>query len=564
MIQRARGNPWAITMTLVLGFFMVLLDLTIVNIAIPSIIDSLKAGLDQILWVLNAYTLTYAVLLITAGRLGDRYGQRNLFVVGLALFTLASAACGFAQDPNQLIVARVIQGIGGALLTPQTLAILTQVFPPERRGAAFGVWGAVAGVATVAGPVLGGVLVTWGLGGLFAHSDHWRWIFYVNVPIGIVAFTLTLLVVPDLRPGRGAGLELIGVVMASVSLLLITFGLIEGQRYDWGTIRTLNGVAITIPEILGAGVAVMLLFFLWDHFRRTPLVPGALFRDRNFAVMNWVAAALQFGMVGMFLPLTIYLQSALGFSAIKAGLTLVPMSLVSMVVAPNAGRLADRIGGKYIVMFGLVAFAAGLALIDAMAWSNSDWYTFLPGALVSGLGMGCTFAPLSTVAMRNVQPQLAGAASGLMNAIRQLGAVLGSSVIGAILQNRLAVTLHDQAVQYAANLPPQARQPFIDGFSSAARGGLELGRQTSSAAGLGASRLPPALAHQLAVAAHDVFLYGFIYAMRPTLAIAVAVLLVGAISCVAVRRRKRPSGTQVLWVGREELNDSEETAAPAA
>src|SRR3989440_11732918 len=192
-MTKARNNPWAVLVFLCLGFFMVLLDVTIVNIAIPSMVDGLKASLDQVLWVLNAYTLTYAVLLITAGRLGDRFGQRNLFAIGLAVFTLASAACGLAQDPDQLIVARVVQAVGGALLTPQTLAILTTIFPPARRGAAFGIWGGVAGLATIAGPTIGGALIT--------YTD-WPWIFFINVPLGIGALVATFLIVPDLRPGR--------------------------------------------------------------------------------------------------------------------------------------------------------------------------------------------------------------------------------------------------------------------------------------------------------------------------------------------------------------------------
>ena len=549
MIERARANPWITLLVLCLGFFMVLLDLTIVNIAIPSIIDALKAGLDQILWVLNAYTLTYAVLLITAGRLGDRFGQRNVFAAGLALFTVASAACGLAQDPNQLIVSRIVQGVGGAMLTPQTLAILTQIFPAERRGAAFGVWGAVAGVATITGPVLGGALVTW---------VDWRWIFYVNLPVGVVTLAMALVLVPDLRPGRRAGLELVGVLLASAALFLMTFGLIEGQRYDWSTITTWRGVHVTIPEVIGAGAVVLVLFLVWDHFRKTPLVPMSLFRDRNFAIMNWVSFALTFGMIGMFLPLTIYLQSALGFTAIKAGLTLVPMSVVSMIVAPNAGRLADRIGGKYIVMLGLTLFAAGMTIIDARAWSNSDWLTFLPGTLVAGLGLGCTFAPLATVAMRNVRPQMAGAASGVMNTLRQLGGAVGGATVGAVLQNRLAASLHDQAVSYSSQLPPPARQPFVNAFSKAAGGGLEVGRQSSSAAGQSLGNLPPQVAHQVAQVAHDVFLYGFIYAMRPTLAVPIAALVVGAISCLALKRYRRPSGVEAKPA------QQEDTAVPAA
>jgi len=518
---------------LCLGFFMVLLDLTIVNIAIPSMVDGLHASLDQVLWVLNAYTLTYAVLLITSGRLGDRFGQRTIFLIGLAVFTLASAACGLAQDPNQLIVARVVQAVGGALLTPQTLAILTSIFPPERRGAAFGVWGGIAGLATIAGPVLGGVLTT--------YLD-WRWIFYVNVPIGIVALIATLVVIPDLRPGRAASIEPIGVLLASGGLLAITYGLIEGQRYSWGTVTTVAGVPITIPAILVAGAVLLVLFFVWDARRASPLVPMALFRDRNYSVMNWVGAALNFAMIGLFLPLTIFLQSALGFTALKAGLTMLPMSLVSMFLAPVAGRLADRLGGKYILMTGLALFGAGMAWVDLSASIDTTWLTLLPGLVIGGIGLGCTFAPMATVAMRNVQPQLAGAASGVLNTTRQVGGAIGSAVIGAVLQNQLAASLHDQAVHYAAQLPAQmpaaAKQRFIDGFSHAASSGFAVGASSSSAAGQ-VSGLPPQVAEQMARIAHDVFAYAFIDAMRPTLLVPVAALVIGALSCLAIKRRSR-------------------------
>jgi EmrB/QacA subfamily drug resistance transporter len=518
---------------LCLGFFMVLLDLTIVNIAIPSMVDGLHASLDQVLWVLNAYTLTYAVLLITSGRLGDRFGQRTIFLIGLAVFTLASAACGLAQDPNQLIVARVVQAVGGALLTPQTLAILTSIFPPERRGAAFGVWGGIAGLATIAGPVLGGVLTT--------YLD-WRWIFYVNVPIGIVALIATLVVIPDLRPGRAASIEPIGVLLASAGLLAITYGLIEGQRFSWGTVTTVAGVPITIPAILVAGVVLLVLFFVWDSRRASPLVPVVLFRDRNYSVMNWVGAALNFAMIGLFLPLTIFLQSALGFTALKAGLTMLPMSLVSMFLAPVAGRLADRLGGKYILMTGLALFGAGMAWVDLSASIDTTWLTLLPGLVIGGIGLGCTFAPMATVAMRNVRPQLAGAASGVLNTTRQVGGAIGSAVIGAVLQNQLAASLHDQAVHYAAQLPAQmpaaAKQQFIDGFSHAASSGFEVGASSSSAAGQ-VSGLPPQVAEQIARIAHDVFAYAFIDAMRPTLLVPVAALVIGALSCLAIKRRSR-------------------------
>ncbi|MDQ6771970.1 MAG: DHA2 family efflux MFS transporter permease subunit [Candidatus Dormibacteraeota bacterium] len=528
-MSRLRGNPWAILVVLCLGFFMVLLDITIVNIAIPSMIDGLQAGLDQILWVLNAYTLTYAVLLITTGRLGDRFGQRNLFVIGLVVFTVASAICGLAQNPDQLIASRVAQGIGGALLTPQTLAILTTIFPAERRGVAFGVWGGIAGIATITGPTLGGALVTY---------LSWRWIFYVNVPIGVAAVALALYIIPDLRPGRRTRIDPIGVLLASAGLFLITFGLIEGQRYNWSNFHTWGWLTISIPEIIGGGVLLMAAFFAYDFFQTTPLVPLSLFRDVNYAVMSWVSAALSFGMIGLFLPLTIYLQSALGFSAIKAGLTLVPMSLVSMFLAPVAGRIADRFPGQLIVAGGLLLFALGMGYIDLVAAPDSTFWTFLPGTLLAGIGLGGTFAPLATVGLRNVRPRMAGAASGVLNTVRQLGGAVGSAVVGAVLQNQLATHLHQEAVKSAAQLPPAFQQRFVDAFSQAAAGGLSVGRGQTGA-NLPAGQVPPQVASQIARLAHDTFTNAFIGAMRPTLLVPVILLLVGAVSCLAIPVRRR-------------------------
>src|ERR671937_801932 len=424
LMANLKANPWVVLVVLCMGFFMILLDITIVNIAIPSMIDGLKASLDQVLWVLNSYTLTYAVLLITAGRLGDIFGPRNVFAAGMAVFVAGSAFCGLAQDPQHLIAARIVQGVGGAALTPQTLALLTSLFPAERRGAAFGIWVAVAGIAAVAGPTLGGFLVTWA---------SWRWIFYVNVPVGIVAFIATFLVVPDIRPGRRPRLDLVGVILASGGLFGIVFGLIEGQRYDWGAIWG----AITIPEVIAAGAIVWALFMGWELFQTEPLVPLSLFANRNFSLMNWVGAALAMGMFGLFLPLTIYFQSVLGYAALNAGLAMAPMPLTSMVTAPWAGRFADRIGGKYILMAGLFFFGAGMAYVAWVASPSSHWYNFLPGLLLGGVGMGCTFAPLVTVAMRNVEPRQAGSASGILNTPRQVGGAVGLAVVGAVLQNRL-------------------------------------------------------------------------------------------------------------------------------
>src|SRR5437667_976735 len=462
-MAQARTNPWLVLLVLTTGFFMILLDTTIVNVAIPAMSTGLNTTLDQILWVLNAYILVYAVLLITAGRLGDLYGQRNLFAIGRFVFTVASALCGVSQSPGQLIAARILQGVGGALLTPQTLSILTTIFPPERRGAAFGVWGGVAGLATLAGPTVGGAIITY---------IDWRWIFFINVPIGIAALIATFIVIPDLRPGRHHGWDFVGTVVATAGLFAIVFGLIEGQRYNWGQVES---YPFTIPEVIGAGVVLVILFIIWERYQAEPLVPLSLFADRNFTVANWIAAAISFGMLSAFLPITIYLQSVRGFSALTAGLTLAPMSLTSMIVAPFAGRMADRFGGKYILMAGISVFAVGFGTLTFVAGPDSTWINFLVPAIVAGAGMGMTFAPMTTVAMRNIEPRIAGSASAVLNTIRHLGAVIGSAVIGALLQKQLATTLHDQAASQAAKQPASVRDQFIATFSNVTANDTDIG-----------------------------------------------------------------------------------------
>jgi EmrB/QacA subfamily drug resistance transporter len=541
-MAQARTNPWLVLVVLTSGFFMILLDTTIVNVAIPAMSAGLNTTLDQILWVLNAYILTYAVLLITAGRLGDLYGQRNLFAIGLLVFTLASALCGFSQNATELILARILQGVGGAILTPQTLAIITTLFPPERRGAAFGIWGGVAGLATIAGPTVGGAIVTY---------IDWRWIFFVNVPIGIAALIATFAIIPDLRPGRRHGWDVMGVLLSTAGLFAVVFGLIEGQRFNWGEI---GSYGITIPEVIIGGVVLLALFIVWERFQSEPLMPLALFRDRNFAVANWIAAAISFGMLSLFLPIVIYLQSVRGFTALTAGLTFAPMSLTSMFVAPFAGRFADKVGGKYILLTGISLFTIGFGLVTFVAGPNSTWLTFLVPAIIAGAGMGMTFAPMTTVAMRNISPQMSGAASGILNTTRQLGAAIGSAVVGALLQNHLATTLHDQAVSHASALPAQFRDQFVAAFSTVARNGFEIGTGQNGAklpAGI-----PPAVQHQLTALAHDVFVSAYIDAMKGTLVVPIVFLAFTALTTLLIRRRQRPAASQAERV--------EETVAAAA
>jgi len=542
-VRKYAGNPWLVLLVVSLGFFMTLLDLTIVNIAIPNMITKLNASLDDVLWVINAYALVLAVLVITTGRLGDLIGPRILFMSGVAVFTLASAACGLSPSPGWLIGFRAVQGLGAAMLMPQTLTIITNTFPPERRGAAFGVWGAVAGVATIAGPTLGGLLVS---------AFDWRWIFFVNLPIGVIVLLITPVLIPDLRLGRRHRFDIPGVLLASAALLAICYGLVEGQKYDWGTITSF----ISIPLVLGVGVVLLAAFLVYQKLTQgqEPLVPFAVFRDRNYAVVNWVSGVLAIGMMGIFLPFTIYLQSVLGFSALKAGLVMAPASLISLPIAPVAGRLTDRIGGKYILMSGLLLFGFGMGWLALIAHPDSSWQDFLVPLMVAGIGMGCTFAPLVTTAMRNIQPQMAGAASGVLNTVRQVGLVIGTAAVGALLQNRLVSEMTSQATARSAALPAQVRGRFITEIQNTARNGIQVGAGQNGGMSK-QSGLPANLVAEVARIGHDVFTFGYVNAMRSTMVLPVVLLTIGALSCLAIKQQKRPAGPRPA---------AEATAADAA
>ncbi len=525
--KRVRGarhkNPWAALVVLCLGSFMILLDTTIVNNALPSMVPSLGASVDQMLWVLDAYLLVFAALLIPAGRLGDVMGQRNLFVVGPALFTVASAACGLAQDPGQIIAARVAQGMGAAMLSPQTLALISIIFPPQSRGAALGIAMGMIGLAAVSGPTLGGLIVT--------HLS-WRWVFYVNVPVGVVAILLSFLFVPEPRASKAHGLDPFGIVLATVALFAIVFGLIEGQRYGWGEIFSF----ITIPEVIGAGVILLAGFLAWEIFYPEPLVPLSLFSNRSFSVTISLGALTWFALYGFLFILIIYLQVVLGMSALRSGLTALPMTLALTLIAPFSGLLAGRFGARYILSSGLALFAAGIGAVATVASRDSGSLTFTLPLLVAGLGMGATFAPLTTEAMQEVPPALAGAASGILNSTRQLGSAIGAAVIGAVLQNRLTAELHERAVAASTRLPAQLRQGFVDGFSGAARRGLEVGRGQSGGVHLPQS-LPPQTTHLLQCLIHDVFESAFVGAMRPALAVAAVALILGAPTGLLIARQ---------------------------
>jgi EmrB/QacA subfamily drug resistance transporter len=406
---------------------MILLDTTIVNVAMPAMIDGLRASLNDIIWVNSAYLLSFAVPLLLTGRLGDRFGPKRVYLTGLTIFVLASLTCGLSGSAELLIAARAVQGLGAAAMTPQTMAFITHLFPPHRRGAALGVWGSVAGFATVSGPLLGGVLVT---------QLGWEWIFFVNVPIGVLAAVLVLRWVPDWQPGRSHRFDVLGVVLCCLGLGLVVFGVQNGEHYGWGRVAG----PVTIAEIIVAGVALLVTFVLWQAAARNaePLLPLRIFGNRNFSLGNIANVMIGFSVTGLFVPLVLFVQTVPKLSAFEAGLLTAPTSLASGVVAFFAGRWSNGPGAKYLPITGFTMLGLGIAVMT-LQLGGSPW-VLLPALVVVGCGMGMVYSPLTNIATKTLDPRLMGAGAGIYNTSRQFGGVLGSAGTGAVLQIVLAAT----------------------------------------------------------------------------------------------------------------------------
>jgi EmrB/QacA subfamily drug resistance transporter len=404
---------------LALGFFLATLDTSIVTIAIPAITEDFNSPLSTVLWVVNAYTLTITVMLIPAGRLGDRYGTRRVFAAGVAVFTAASMLCGLADGPVWLIIARTVQGLGAALMLPQTMAAVVALFPVERRGLALGIWGTVGGVAAIAGPPLGGLLVAgWG----------WRWVFVVNVPVGVLALVLTRLAVPDLRPVRRERGGAIGMALAA-ALLCVTFPLLQGPQLDWPL------WVFAVPVVTGC-LAAGYLRHLRHKRGRGASVADELPRDGAFTAMVFAAATTSVLTSGLVLVLTLQFQTVVGADALHAGLLLAPPALVSATLAPFTGRLAERHGVRRVLLSGYAFTAAGLGWMVPLMHRGMSLPSFLPPPLLIGAGNGLLVATTAASALRHVPLARAGIASGLINTFRQLGAVLGVALVGLLLQAR--------------------------------------------------------------------------------------------------------------------------------
>ena len=416
-------NPWNPLWAMMIGFFMIMVDSTIVAIANPTIMANLRIGYDTVVWVTSAYLLGYAVVLLVAGRLGDRFGPKNLYLIGLVVFTVSSVWCGLSGSAAMLIAARVAQGIGAGVLTPQTLSTITRIFPPQRRGIAVSLWGATAGAASLVGPLAGGVLVD-GLG--------WQWIFFVNVPVGVIGLALAYWLIPVL-PTQSHRFDLIGVGLSGVGMFLIVFGLQQGQAAHWEP---------WIWALIVAGFGFMTVFVFWQSVNpHEPLIPLVIFGDRDFSLCNVGVAIVSFTATAMMLPLTFYAQAVCGLSPTRSALLIAPMAIANGVFAPFVGKIVDNYHPRPVLGFGFSVLAIALTwLTFDMSPTTPIWRLVLP-FFAMGVGMAFVWSPLTATATRNLPAHLAGAGSAVYNSVRQLGAVLGSAGMAAFMTWRITAEM---------------------------------------------------------------------------------------------------------------------------
>jgi EmrB/QacA subfamily drug resistance transporter len=497
-------QKWWTLIAVCVGIFMLLIDITVVNVALPSIQRSLHSSFSDLQWVVNAYALTLAALLLTAGSFADLFGRKRLFVIGLIIFTAASLTCGLAQSPLMLNVSRAVQGIGGAIMLATSLALIADAFRGRDRATAFATYGAVIGAAVAVGPLVGGALTS-GLG--------WRWIFFVNVPIGIGGTVLTLRSVNESRDPGATRVDWLGLVTFSGSLFLFVYALIQGNAKGWGSGE--------IVGCLAAAVALMIAFVVAEVRQQRPMFDLTLLRRPAFAGASFVGFAISASMFAMFLYLTLYIQNVLDFSPLQAGLRFLPMTVAMFVVAPFAGRLTVRLPIRVLLAAGLGLTALGLLLMAGLS-ANSSWTHLLPGFIIGGVGIGLVNPALASTAVGVVPPNRSGMASGINNTFRQTGTATGIAALGAIFQHEVS----------SRTLSALSRSGQLQAVLHGTHGQLEATFASGATATL-AHGLPPAAAHALVSSFHG----AFAGALNEILLIAAAVALAGAIGGLALVRR---------------------------
>ncbi|HEY8705836.1 MAG TPA: MFS transporter [Gaiellaceae bacterium] len=434
------NRKWWTLAAVSFGLFMIMLDNTVVNVALPSIEKDLHISISQLEWIVTAYALTFAALMITGGKLADLYGRRRIFVVGLAIFTLSSLACGFAPNAGFLIGARAVQGIGAALMNPATLSIITATFPPKQRGQAIGIWAGVSAMALAIGPLAGGLIV---------DNINWNWIFFVNVPVGVLGIVVSRFFIDESRDtSHEQSIDLPGLVTSGAGLFALCYALIEGNAKGWAS-----------AEILGlfAAAAVLLVaFVLLESRQRLPMLDLSLFKIGSFVGANVVAMLVSLGMFGVFFFVSLYIQNILGYSPTKAGAAFLPMTILIILLAPVAGKQSDRIGSRWLMGGGMTVLGISLLLYQRVGLHSTFW-TLLPAMVLGGVGMAFTMSPMTSAAMGSVPIDKAGVGSGVLNSFRQVGGALGIALMGAILASYVQVPVNTAL----------GKQQYVEGLHAA-------------------------------------------------------------------------------------------------
>lgn len=429
-------RKWWTLAAVAFGLFMIMLDNTVVNVALPSIQRDLGVSLSELEWVVAGYALTFAALMLIGGKLADMIGRRLIFIVGIAVFTFASLLCGLSDSGTMLIAARILQGAGASLMNPASLSIITATFPPRQRGTAIGIWAGVSAMALAIGPLVGGLL-----------TEHlsWHWIFFVNVPVGIVGIVASYFLIDETRDESAAqSFDVPGLLTSALGLFALTYGLIEANSYGWTSGRILAAFAIAVVSLVS--------FVLLERHQRVPMLDLTLFRSRTYVGANLTLLLVALAMFGVFFFVSIYMQTVLGYSPTQSGAAFLPMTLLIIVVAPQAGRLADRIGSRALMTGGMLLVGVHLLIFSTLG-ADSTFWNLLPALLIGGVGMALTMTPATAAAMKAVPRDKAGVGSAVLNAFRQVGGSTGVAMMGAIMASR-------------ASTPPSI-DGFLDGLHSA-------------------------------------------------------------------------------------------------
>jgi EmrB/QacA subfamily drug resistance transporter len=434
------NRKWWTLGAVAFGLFMIMLDNTIVNVALPSIQRDLGIGVSELEWVVNGYALTFAVLMLTGGKLADLFGRRLIFIVGLAIFTLSSLACGLAASADVLIGARIVQGVGAALMNPATLSIITATFPPRQRGMAIGIWAGVSAMALAIGPLVGGIVT---------EQIDWSWIFFINVPIGVLAIVVARLVIRESRDeSHEQRLDLPGLLASGIALFALTYALIEANTFGWTSARILALFAVAAVGLV--------VFVVLESRQRVPMLDLSLFKNSTFAGANATMMLVALAMFGVFFFVSLYMQNILRYSATEAGATFLPMTMLIILIAPPAGKLSDRMGSRWLMGAGMALVAVSLLVFSRLDAGSNFWDIF-PGLILGGFGMALAMTPTTAAAMGSVAIDKAGVGSAVLNSMRQVGGALGIAIMGAIVASYID----------AGPTDPRAASQFVDGFQAA-------------------------------------------------------------------------------------------------